>query len=811
MESMTPEDGRAAGEAEATTGESGTPAPPPVVWFLRPGLVGPLVLAAVTLVLFGDVLFSTKALVLSKYGTDLSELFLYLREFGFGELRRGHLPLWNPYLFAGAPYLGTFQSALLYPPNVLYLLLPLPRAINWDIALHVFLAGLFTYYWALRRGLQPGACLLSAAVVMLGGPFYLHLYAGHLTVLASMAWAPLILLAIDGLSEPRPLRWGLLGTLAAALQLLAGYPQTFFYTAVAAVLYLGVRVAAREAPAQALLGLVGIYIGAAALGAAQLLPGLELGAESTRGAGVPYSFAALFSFPPENLLTLIAPGFFGDLREAGVSYWGRCYLWEMSLFCGVGACALAAHGVAQRNRSGRWLALVWVALLLLALGGHTPLLRLLHAWVPGFDRFRGPSKFILPASLMLALMSGTGMDRLLREPGSGRRMALFLLSLGVAAGAAAAWVYLSAGGGLGSDWGRLMQAVAATGESYLPRAAYKDPDFVRRAGEAAAQGLLVCAAVSLLLAAFFRVGDRPGRVFLIGIVAVLELGRFAATLRPTFDFADTRAPLIRRFLAEHPGDYRILQVLHPTSALSTRAQNLAGYEPSSILERYARFIAFTQGQPEVETAGPTISRIHPLFRLLRCRYAFVHRGGQVGVMEIPDSLARVQLVYDWQLLRERDAIFTAMASRGFDPRRTVILESRPDPLPVLGAPGGWARAAVLSTDALEIEAEAPRPALLLVGDSYSRGWRAVPLPGSSQAGYEVMPADWVIRAIPLAAGRHRLRLEYAPAGFRIGKWVSLVSLVLFAGLCCFALIPGSLTRLREGGAPGCSRSASSEG
>ncbi len=71
------------------------------------------------------------------------------------------------------------------------------------------------------------------------------------------------------------------------------------------------------------------------------------------------------------------------------------------------------------------------------------------------------------------------------------------------------------------------------------------------------------------------------------------------------------------------------------------------------------------------------------------------------------------------------------------------------------------------------------PTLLLVTDSYSRYWRAVALSGSSQSKYQVMPADYTIIAVPLGAGHHRLRLEYAPSGWIIGRWISLASLLLY--------------------------------
>ena len=38
-----------------------------------------------------------------------------------------------------------------------------------------------------------------------------------------------------------------------------------------------------------------------------------------------------------------------------------------------------------------------------------------------------------------------------------------------------------------------------------------------------------------------------------------------------------------------------------------------------------------------------------------------------------------------------------------------------------------------------------------------------------------MPADYTLRAIPLSAGHHAILMEYVPKGFRIGRWISIVS------------------------------------
>jgi hypothetical protein len=45
-----------------------------------------------------------------------------------------------------------------------------------------------------------------------------------------------------------------------------------------------------------------------------------------------------------------------------------------------------------------------------------------------------------------------------------------------------------------------------------------------------------------------------------------------------------------------------------------------------------------------------------------------------------------------------------------------------------------------------------------------------------------MPANYCLRAIPLAAGRHFFLVKYLPWGFVVGKWVSLLSVGAFLRL-----------------------------
>src|SRR5262245_2290973 len=92
------------------------PIPARFQWIWAPAVFGLL-----TLAMFFDLLF-TSARVISSDGADLSLQFVAWRDFGFSQLRQGHLPLWNPHVYGGAPYFAGFQAALLYPPNWLHLI-----------------------------------------------------------------------------------------------------------------------------------------------------------------------------------------------------------------------------------------------------------------------------------------------------------------------------------------------------------------------------------------------------------------------------------------------------------------------------------------------------------------------------------------------------------------------------------------------------------------------------------------------------------------------------------------------------------------
>ncbi|MCY2929135.1 MAG: hypothetical protein NTV86_06495 [Planctomycetota bacterium] len=462
----------------------------------------------------------------------------------------------------------------------------------------------------------------------------------------------------------------------------------------------------------------------------------------------------------------------------------------MSVFAGITGLVLAVIGACRADKATRrFFALTAAILLVLATGSHLPLFRLLYAAVPGYDKFRGTSKFALLATIFIAMLSGMGLDVLLKKGKAGLGT-LGPLAAGAAGLALAAMGVNSSCQSPVGLWARFMQAVAGTREVYAPAESYRDAGFVARAGEFAAQSLLLAAGTMALLALLLWLARRCTKVvFVVAALAIAEVFAFAAVSRDTFPLSAIRSDEIQRLLSRQPGDYRIMHLSRPNAAIGEGAYDAGGYEPGAARERYADFVAFTQGMDLNQVDDfPHITRPHPLFALMRCRFVFIPtaEGLKLDPLETP-PLPHLLLVQDVRVVTGgREAVLGAMGQPNFNPATTAILESPPDPMPVADSSRPGAVTLVDSTvNSLTIEADLPAPALLVITDAYAKGWRAVPLPGSTQSSYHVMPADYAFRAVPLSAGKHRFRVEYAPAGFAAGKWISLASLAAFLGACAW--------------------------
>ena len=126
-------------------------------------------LGLLTLVFFSKILLTNLILT----GVDVFTYFYPYRDYAAEALRQARLPLWNPYLFLGVPFLANSQAAVFYPLHWPLAWLPVPRQIALSIALHVWpggpgLALLEGQLWGLygeERERALGSALASAKVL----------------------------------------------------------------------------------------------------------------------------------------------------------------------------------------------------------------------------------------------------------------------------------------------------------------------------------------------------------------------------------------------------------------------------------------------------------------------------------------------------------------------------------------------------------------------------------------------------------------------------------------------------------------------
>jgi hypothetical protein len=370
------------------------------------------VVAIVVLVALPAVIFGLPALLGRAVlpGDDLTQN-LPLRMLAGHQIRTGHLPLYDPYIWSGAPLLAGWNAGAAYPLTWLFAVLPGTAA--WTVNLIATWAvaglGMFCFLRALR--LATLASFLGAFSFAFAGG--MSAQVTHFGLVAGLSWVPLGLLSILRLSQDRSmasrLRWTAVLATAMGLVILAGEPRAIDDACVIVLIYAAWQVArlGRRAGPAALSVATGLTLGAG-LGAVQWLPGMAAIASSQRGANSMALYSS-GSLPVRWVLLTLVPDLLGGSGSLGQpSFFGFYNLTEVTSYVGilplVAAFALLGR-LRWRTRPPEWL--VWHVMALagvaLALGGNTPLGGLLYH-LPLFGDQRLQSRNILVLDLALAVL-----------------------------------------------------------------------------------------------------------------------------------------------------------------------------------------------------------------------------------------------------------------------------------------------------------------------------------------------------------------------------------------------------------------------
>lgn len=336
------------------------------------------------------------------------------------DLRSGHLPLWDPYIWSGSPLLAGFNAGAAYPLTWLFAAVgAVPAWVAGQVvALVVAASGTFTL---LRfQGRSVTAAAVGAAAFSFGG--FVSAQSVHIDLVEAAGWLAWAFAALDRIARGRPgrsvLPWVALLGVALGLMVLTGAAEPILDGGVAMVLYVLWSLWKGKGRRPQIFAAVaaGVALGAL-VGAAQLLPGSLVQAHSQRSLH-DYWYFASGSMNKSLTVLLLDPLLLGGAHAFPLSYVGTYNLPEISGYVGIMALMGAVGLLAKRHRRSpeahQWW--IWYAIaavgLVLVWGDFTPLGHVEYL-VPFYNRQRLLARNWLEVDLALVVLFAAWVDHML--------------------------------------------------------------------------------------------------------------------------------------------------------------------------------------------------------------------------------------------------------------------------------------------------------------------------------------------------------------------------------------------------------------
>ena len=696
-------------------------------------------------------------------GSDLTELNLPLRFLAAQQWRNDTLPVWSDLLSDGFPLLAEGQAGVLYPPNfLLFTALPLPLALLLSLLLHFTLAGIFTYWLARGLGVSRGGALVAAMSFAFSGFFIFRIK--HLNLIQAAVWLPLVLLLIEKFfrSKRAPSLWVIGLGAVLAVQFLAGHPQISYLTVLTGFGYFVLRFLVERPSLGRFLSKTfvvwaSVALLACGLAAAQLLPTMELTRLSSRSQWIDYASATRFAYHPTQLQTFVAPFRFGNPADAtyrqSIEHVG--IFWESNVYFGLLPLLLGCIALALRRRtpSVQLLLLLMLGAFFLVFGKYNPFFPLAWEFLPGLQLFRFPQRFLLVVVLAFTLLAGFGFDAIAERLRNISAIQKRLKKSRLLGPGVLAIVLLVIALDLSQlpfrYWGSMPDADFLPPESATVLHAKGAQDYriysvgwpeawanVYRVSDGWLNNMQLYSAYRLLLA--------PNTNVYAGLAAVDD--------RALLEGGQVYAP---KATLQH-----ILQ-----GATQPTAEGLHFSEPLVRLwgsQSAKYFLSFLP----LDAAGLTLveqipAGVHPPLR----------------VYENAHALPRAYGVYHAQSAMSDDDALRQLFAADFNPARSVVLRAAV----AIGGPAPTTMPNVhierWHNGSVQLSVEFDRSGYVVLSQTNYPGWRA----WLDDAPVPILAANTAFQAIAVPPGTHRIGLVFDSLPVRVGRWISLISILLAVG------------------------------
>ncbi len=736
-------------------------------WFTRGRFA--LVLAALLFATFPGVFLGTGAFFYRDYGFLGYPFVFYARECFWN----GELPMWNPYVNCGAPFLAQWNTLALYPGSLIYLLMPLPWSLGIFCVAHWLLGGMGMYALA-QRWTQSrfAASVAGVAFVFSGASLTSHIYPNYLV---TFGWMPWVVLLVE-----RACREGgrniVLAALAGAMQMLSGAPELILMTwAFAAALAL-TEVQSSKLKVQGFQNVLGrfalVVLLVAGLAAIQLLPFFDLLAVSQRAKnfGGGELGAGFWSLPTWGWANFFVPLFHCFKTPQGIYVQaGQSFL--PSYYAGLAVLALGALAMWRVRERRVWiLAAATAVCVLLAMGENAFLLPLLRAVLP-LELMRFPVKFLLPVAFTLPLLAAFALGEV-QSP-------KFKVQ---------SWLVLSG----------VFAALVALVLAWARASALRTDDWTATTENAGVR--VLCFALAMAGVWLAAKQDRAQMRFALqfGVLALLWLDLITHSPRqnptiPPDAFAPGLVQAYHKF--ERPprgGESRVM--LSPRAEREMFTRMVPDFKNDFLGQRVALWgnLNILDDLPKVNGATTLVSResaeVNALLYGATNEFPRLMDFLAVSHVTAPDEVMKFaartgHLV--WATAGQRpvfaDAATTmrALASSDFKPGEEVFLplDARPF-ITATNATHAKIVKANFSTRRVELEVEAAEPALLVIAQCWYPSWRAE-VDGKP---VQIWRANHAFQALEAPAGAKRVLLEYRERRLGAGAAITLGTLLVCAGI-----------------------------
>lgn len=745
------------------------------------------------------------------------------------ELLAGRFPLWVSGPLGGYPLFAYYQTGALYPLHLLWALLPTGAGFGPIMALKLWIAGLGMWLFLRALNLHWTASLLASLGFMFSAGLVVWLPWSHTNAHILLPW--LCLAAYEWCINRKK------GALAAfaflwACDLLGGSPEWFFIVAICTGIWaLGLILSSspRKWAWQA-GGLAGSVIVGTLIGAIQLLPFFEsLGLShisTIRPVDAESAIArARLHLDASMMMNWIEPRWWGQVYDGVLSgilpNESNGYIGQVALI----GLVLLGIGLIQRKISLRF-ALPWVTVVVLCwIVVYDDSIGILVRRLPGFSQMVN-YRFLIGLSFGLLVLGALGWDRLARwleertaQPASGNRAWVIagLTMLGLSAiFLLVHWLGLVPKPNVG-----MTPDIPLLGALFPPNSDYR---WYWTSWQLAI--LVGIIGAGIVWWATAKQIDLHAPSFLsaaapvaIGVFLIADLWQLLYTFNPTapadWYYPDTTftqqvtslVPPTERFIAEgeslltHTGliygyrDWRAQEPMFTERALQaslmldpdyrTDAWNRYNMSMHDIRLQVApmlgiRYFVFPNN---IDPNNPAVadSTRPPLKKLADSDgLGLWEAEGVPGFAYLSDNITTEP---DEASARNWMSTTTWTQTRAY----ASMIEAPLDAISTIQPSSDGSSPGAVSVDEytpghIRLTANAQRPSLLVVSESYYPGWHAT-LDGQP---VQILRANYLSQGIVVPAGQHTIEMKYEPDSFRNGALLSVAGLLGLAGLFIWA-------------------------